>query len=177
MRAVDYAGACQRVTAAVVRFFRRETKIKCKCVIHVKRRLNRPPPCVDEYGNFQAASTDKAQFPGEQRCVINVEDDQGGRHRTISIDTDHGEELVKESFNPDGQLPPRLAVFFTEPEKWLYGGTQGERIPLHHDCTLEKAVVLCLLMYDIKDWSYPLAHSKALLLKQQVVVNDDVHKA
>ncbi|XP_064463667.1 uncharacterized protein LOC135374647 isoform X2 [Ornithodoros turicata] len=49
-----------------------------------------PAPCVDEYGNFQVASSCESQFPDQLRAIGLVE--QGEQHRTTSSDTDQGEQ-------------------------------------------------------------------------------------
>ncbi|XP_064461558.1 uncharacterized protein LOC135371434 isoform X3 [Ornithodoros turicata] len=78
--------------------------------------------------------------------------------------------------NPEMQKPLGPAIVFGE-DKWVYGGSYDERILLNEECTLERALVMCLTIYYIKDLSYPLAYGQILLLLQRIVVKDSVPKA
>lgn len=54
---------------------------------------------------------------------------------------------------------------------------QEEHVLLESTSTLEKALVLCLLIYYIKDLTYPLAFGQILLLMQKTLVKDSLPKA
>ncbi|XP_064461557.1 uncharacterized protein LOC135371434 isoform X2 [Ornithodoros turicata] len=86
------------------------------------------------------------------------------------------QKLVMDACNPEMQKPLGPAIVFGE-DKWVYGGSYDERILLNEECTLERALVMCLTIYYIKDLSYPLAYGQILLLLQRIVVKDSVPKA
>ena len=71
-----------------------------------------------------------------------------------------------------GMPTPGAKIFFAEEQRVLYVSTE-DTIVLSKDCTLEKACVLCLGIYYVKNMSYPSSFGMTLALFQLALMRDD----
>lgn len=55
----------------------------------------------------------------------------------------------------------------------IYVGKPGELVPLSDPCTLEKALVMCLAIYYIKNIHYTIALEQPLILLQKLLLPND----
>ncbi|XP_064472845.1 uncharacterized protein LOC135387669 [Ornithodoros turicata] len=108
------------------------------------------------------------EITGEVPCYIAVEEYLRSRHA--------GHKLVVQSSRAQSPSPPGPTMYFYVSDKSLYCGREGEVIRLNSSCTLEKALVLCLVVYYVKDWSYPMAYGQLLLLLQRALAKDSPPK-
>lgn len=70
-------------------------------------------------------------------------------------------------------VTPGPKVFYGMTEKCIYCGSDDEVVQLKPDCTLERALILCLTVYYVKELWYPADFGQLLGLMQAIFDKDD----
>lgn len=81
--------------------------------------------------------------------------------------------LITEMALPHGEIQVTAPHIYTSSsEIWIYTGSREQIIQLSSG-NLQRALILCLLVYYLKNLTYPFAFSQMLILVQKIVVPEE----